>query len=164
MDYDGLKLLNEISEGDCRGAAAISIHKHLAGRVLMKAEVKIPPATPHGRGARLDMALYDPTSFKMLLILEIKRRANSRAWRQGMRYSDLTGVPVIYLNGMAECEQAAQRVAKALKMDIPNLAQSGAAPTVRVFNPPKLDADRDAERARWRSDRMGISRDKLSGG
>lgn len=66
------------------------------------------------RGARLDMAILERETGRIVLVIETKRSAGSKATAQGSRYARLTGAPVVYLRGLEACEKAAETILSAL--------------------------------------------------
>lgn len=57
------------------------------------------------RGARFDIVIFDAIG-EMKLIIEVKRFPYGERETQGKRYTELTGVPCIYLRGMKDAENA----------------------------------------------------------
>ena len=106
-----IEFLDRISEGDCKLAAGIDIARVLPAQYVLKVEVKLPRGYGgSSRGARLDMAILDRDSRRILLILEVKRSPASTATAQGSRYGRMAGARVVYLRGMRACQQAGERV------------------------------------------------------
>ena len=75
-----------------------------------RGEYQIPKDKKNGiRGARFDIVIFD-TIGDMKLIIEVKRSTWSHSVNQGNRYTNLTGVPCIYLRGMKEAKNAVKIV------------------------------------------------------
>ena len=105
----------KVSEGDCRAAAFVALAKALPRNYLVRTELKLPRGLGGSkRGARLDMAILERATGRIVLVLETKRSAQSKAEAQGRRYSEMTKAPVMYLRGMEECQACAPRVVNAL--------------------------------------------------
>ena len=92
------------SESDCRLAAAIALHDRLPAGYILKTEVKLPRGYGGStRGARLDMAILEAASGRIVLVIETKRSPRSTASAQGERYGAMTRAPVLYLRGIEAC-------------------------------------------------------------
>ena len=99
---------NHYSESDCRLAAAIALHGRLPERYVLRTELKLPRGFGGStRGARLDMAILERESGRIVLVIETKRSPRSTASAQGERYGAMTRAPVLYLRGFEACQQAA---------------------------------------------------------
>jgi len=57
------------------------------------------------RAARFDIAILSPEG-DLRLIIECKKKNRARSWAQAQRYGELTGLPVIYIRGMAQAQEA----------------------------------------------------------
>ena len=106
-------LIDRYSEGDCKLAAGIALHDRLPERYVLKLEVKIGKGATL-RGARLDMAIFDRETRRIVLIIETKRSPGSTATSQGERYRQLTGARVLYLRGYQACRDCLPAVLAAL--------------------------------------------------
>ena len=103
------------SESDCRLAAAIALHGRLPERYILKTEVKLPRGYGGStRGARLDMAIIERESGRIVLVIETKRSPRSTASAQGERYGAMTKAPVLYLRGFEACQACAAVVLERL--------------------------------------------------
>lgn len=93
----------------------VALRAALPAKYVIRSELKLPKGLGgSNRGARLDMAILDRATSKILLVIETKRSASSKATGQGERYSRMTGAPVVYLRGMEACKNAAAPVVQAL--------------------------------------------------
>ena len=162
--YVDLSEQDEPTESECRHAALRALQDAFGDRYIFRTEFKVPRPARNIRGARLDLVVIEPATRRLILILEVKRRAYSKSWKQGARYASLTGVPVIYIKGMIEAQCADERVCAALKIEHPNPAQRAAGAAVKVFKPFKLEPERIHLQAQERAVNMQASRDKLVGG
>lgn len=163
--YVELEQDSEPTESECRHMALRRLQDGFGDQFIFRTEFKIKRPAPNIRGARLDLVVIDPATKRLVLILEVKRRAYSKSWKQGARYSSLTGVPVIYLKGMIEAECAVERVCKALSIELPaGQAQPAGAGKVKVFRPASLEHEKVALQAHERADRIQARRDSLLGG
>ena len=98
-------------ESDCRLAAAIALHGKLPAPYVLRTEVKLPRGYGGStRGARLDMAIIDEITGRIVLVIETKRSPRSTASAQGDRYGAMTKAPVLYLRGHKACEECAGMV------------------------------------------------------
>lgn len=110
-----LNLIERISEADCRMAAAVALAGQLPEGYILKGEVKLPRGWGGStRGARLDMAILERVSGRIVLVIETKRSPSSSASTQGERYAKMTGARVLYLRGLNACETCAEQVLSAL--------------------------------------------------
>jgi hypothetical protein len=66
------------------------------------------------RGVRADIALFDSNSV-LKMIVEVKRKEDSTAQEQGVRYKIACGVPVLYIRGMKQAEDALVLVQQCMK-------------------------------------------------
>ncbi|MDZ4342147.1 MAG: hypothetical protein U1E51_06870 [Candidatus Binatia bacterium] len=113
MGYDSLA--DRISECDCKVAAAIALNGRLPERYILKTELKLHRGFGGStRGARLDMAVIDRETDRIVLVIETKRSPASKASAQGERYGKMCAARVIYLRGMKACSECAERVLSAL--------------------------------------------------
>lgn len=103
------------TEGDCKLAAGIALHGQLPERFELRLEVRLQ-AGPGSlrRGARLDMAIVERESGRIVLVVEVKRSPGSSASAQGERYGRLAGAPVLYLRGLKACRACAAVVLERL--------------------------------------------------
>ena len=108
-----MDLIDRQSEGDCKIAVGLALAGKLPARYILKCEVKIGRGQTL-RGARLDMAIFDRETRRIVLIIETKRSPGSTATAQGERYRALTGARVLYLRGFKACEECAEGVLSAL--------------------------------------------------
>lgn len=106
---------SDFNEAACKAYAFVKLHQALEPRYLVRTELRIGRApSVKGRGGRLDIAILEPTTGTILLVIEVKRLTESRAKAQGKRYAELVKAPVIYLRGMSECLDPAPAVRAAL--------------------------------------------------
>ena len=104
------------TENECRTEAVFALRAVLESRYVLRTELKLPRGMGGSkRGARLDMAILDRETSRILLIIETKRSSRSKATGQGERYSRMAGAPVVYLRGIEACRQAAGPVLAALE-------------------------------------------------
>ena len=107
--------VERISEGDCKLAAGIALHGRLPEAYVLKVEVKLLRGfNGSNRGARLDMAILERATGRIVLVIETKRSPGSTATAQGERYARMAGTRVIYLRGMKACEGCLSAVLSAL--------------------------------------------------
>ena len=110
-----LEWVERISEGDCKLAAGIALAGRLPARYILKSELKVIRGfNGSNRGARLDLAVLERATGRIVLVIETKRSPGSSATAQGERYSKLVGARTIYLRGMKACEGCAELVLSSL--------------------------------------------------
>ena len=77
-----------------------------------RGEYKIPKDKDNGiRGARFDIVIFDSLG-DMKLIIEVKKSSVGKSSKQGNRYSELTGIPCIYIRGAQQAKHALEIVNK----------------------------------------------------
>ena len=104
-----------LTEGDCKVAVGVALHGRLPEQYALRFEAKLRPGPgSYKRGARLDLAVIEASSGRIVLVIEIKRSATSSASAQGERYGRLAQCPVLYLRGIRACRECADVVLGAL--------------------------------------------------
>ncbi len=94
----------ELSEFEVQAVAYLAlkaVYRNVRGEYHFKLDGK--------RAARFDIAILSDSG-ELLLVIEVKGRGTEKALAQGFRYGDLTGKPVMYLRGAAECANAVNLV------------------------------------------------------
>jgi hypothetical protein len=80
----------------------------------IRGEYKIKKDIEKGlRGARFDIVIFDSLG-DMKLIIEVKKTSYQGRIKQGCRYTELTGIPCIYIRGMTNAKNAVDIVNKYL--------------------------------------------------
>jgi hypothetical protein len=104
-------MLNKTSEFEVQALAYWNLKKRFP---IVRGEYKIKKDVYGGRGARLDIAIFN-TNEEMMLIIEVKPSKRSFSQRQSTTYSKMTGVPCIYIRGMGDAYHAVDIVKDFLK-------------------------------------------------
>ena len=95
------------SEFEVQSLAYTILRKALYPKFLIRGEFKFSKNyCSQSRGCRVDIAIFTPwieqAPPKLLLVIEVKKGIKSRSETQGKRYSDLLGVPYLYIRGKTD--------------------------------------------------------------
>ena len=103
------------SEGDCLAAVSAAMKDRMPAGFELRFQVKLRPGPgSYKRGARLDLAVIESTTGRIILVVEVKRSPQSSASAQGERYGRLAQCPVLYLRGIKACRECPDVVLEAL--------------------------------------------------
>ncbi len=81
---------------------------------IVRGEYKVKRPEFGRLGARLDIAIFDKKA-QLRLIIEVKKSVRSFSTRQATRYSELTGVPCMYIRGWEQAFEAVGLVKQFIK-------------------------------------------------